>query len=95
MESAQEFAFTSRLTSGLSFDKIHYDILTAYCTPCANLPRSAAQQIVRARDIKFRGGFITVADSVNTRMISKPLGYKENKRLCLARENFSLNLLDD
>ena len=51
--------------------------------------------VVRARDIKFGGVFIAVADSVSMRMIWKPLGYKENQRLCLGRENFSLNLLDD
>lgn len=95
MRGAQEFAYTSRLTSGISFDSLHYDVLTGYFTPCANSPRSGAQQMVRIRNISTNSGFFSVAKDVNTRFLSKPLGYSKNKDLCLSRESFSLNLMDD
>ena len=95
METSELFAFTSRLTAGLSFDKKHYDVLTGYFTPNANLPRSGAQQLLRARDIKLRSGFFTVTEKPNIKMMVKPLGYDANKDLCNSREDFSCNLLDD
>ena len=95
MSSAHDFSFTSRLTAGVSYDDPHYDIVTSYFTPCANLPRGAAQQILRARDIRLKAGFFSVDNMCNTSMMAMPLGFLKNKLLCLSRENFSLNLLDD
>ena len=94
MSSAQDFTFTSRLSAGISYDEEHYDIITSFFSPCANLPRGGAQQLQRARKIHFKAGFFSVGNNYNKYMMSKPLGYSENKRLCLSRENFSLNLLD-
>ena len=95
MDSAQDFTFTSRLSAGISYDQDHYDIITSFFSPCANLPRGGAQQLLRARKIKFKAGFFSVANHQNKAMITKPLGYSANKHLCLSREDFSLNLLDD
>ena len=95
MRSAQDFTFTSRLTAGIFFDEDHYDIVTSFFSPCANHPRGGAQQLQRARKIKFKAGFFSVGNHYNKSMMSKPLGYSKNKRLCLSREIFSLNLLDD
>lgn len=95
MQTAQDFSFTSRLTSGFSFDEEHYHLLTAYFSPCSNLPRSGAQQMLRVRQIIFKSGFFSVAADFNRKNMTRPLGYKENMELCLAREDFSLNLLDD
>ena len=95
MRSAQCFAFTSRLTSGFSFDEKHYNVVTGFFTPCANSARSGAQQLVRVRDVSLRSGFFSVAEDVNIRNISRPLGYDKNKTLALEKEDFSLNLVDD
>lgn len=95
METANEFAYTSRLSSGVSFDALHYDVLTGFFSPCANSPRSGAQQMVRVRNISTNSGFFSVAEDHNRKKMSKPLGYPKNKALCLNREHFSLNLLDD
>ena len=95
MTSANDFSFTSRLTSGFSFDEEQYHVLTGYFSPCANLPRSGAQQNLRIRKIILKSGFYSIANNYNTKVMSRPLGYKQNKELCLAREDFSLNLLDD
>ena len=95
METADDFAFTSRLSSGVSFDQERYDVLTCYFTPQANLPRNGAQQLVRARNISCRAGVISIGAEPNIRALKKPLGYEENKLQCLQRESFSLNLLND
>ena len=95
MKTANDFAFTSRMTCGISFDEDHYDISTSYFSPCANLPRSGAQQMVRVRHFSLKSGFFSVADDFDKRAIAKPLGFKQNKELCLSREDFSMNILDD
>ena len=85
MRTAQDFSYTSRLTSGVSFDFEHYDVLTGFFTPCANSPRSGAQQNVRVRHIRTKSGFFAVANEFNTKHLSKPLGYQENMDLCLSK----------
>ena len=39
--------------------------------------------------------FFLVSEDHNKKYMSKPLGYSKNKALCLNREHFSVNLLDD
>ena len=95
MEIADDFAFTSRLSSGVSFDKQRYDIITGYFSPQSNLPTSGAQQLMRNRNVRLKSGIIAFGNDCNLRNIVKPLGFSLNKRRCLSRESFSLNLLDD
>ena len=95
MASSDEFSFTSRLTSGVSFDRGRYDFITSYFSPMANSPRSGAQQLLRARHISSRNGFFAVSKDYNIRGMKKLLGYLQNKKLCLNKEEFSMNLLKD
>ena len=95
MKTADDFAYTARLNSGVSFDAIRYDAITSYYSPQANLPRTGAQQLLRARNISTKNGFFSVGMDSNRRYIVKPLGYTKNKELCLSRESFSLNLMDE
>ena len=95
MNSSDEFAFTSRLTSGVSFDHERFDVITSYFSPLANTPRSGAQQLLRARSISTKNGFFAVSKDYNRCGMKKPVGYLQNKNLCLSRESFSLNLLND
>ena len=95
MNTADDFAYTARLTSVVSFDTIRYDVITSYYSPQANLPRSGAQQLLRARNISTKNGFFSLAMDANRRYIIKPLGYIKNKELCLSRESFSMNLSDE
>lgn len=96
MNTATDFAFTSRMTCGISFDTTdHYHISTSYFSPCANLPRSGAQQMVRVRHFSLKSGFFSVADDFDKRAIAKPLGFQQSKELCLSKEDFSMNILDD
>ena len=95
MNAATDFAFTSRMTCGVSFDANRYDISTSYFLPCTNLPRSGAQQMVRVRHFSLKSGFFSVANDFDKRAIAKPLGFNQNKELCLSREDFCMNILDD
>ena len=95
MSNADDFSYTSRLTAGVSFDLPRYDVVTSYFTPLANLPRTGAQQVPRVREVNFRTGFFAVDNSSNRPMLALPLSYKANKELCLSREHFSLNVLDE
>ena len=95
MRSADEFVFSSRMTKGVSFDYEHYDVLTGLFTPNANLPRSAAQQLVRVRSINLKVGIVSISDVPKRKNLYLPLDLHENKKLCLSREDFSLNILDD
>ena len=95
MRSADEFVYSSRMTKAVSFDQKHFDVLTGLFTANANLPRSAAHQLVRVRSINLKVGIISISDIPNRKSLSLPLGLKENKTLCLSREDFSLNILDD
>ena len=69
--------------------------MTGFFSPCANSARSGAQQLLRVRDVSLRGGFFSVANNVNVRNIKCPLGYDENKKLCVRKEDFSCNLVND
>ena len=95
IDTADDFSFTSRLTSGVSYNKLRYDVLTCYFTPQANLPRTGAQQILRVRNFASNSGVFSVGSDCNRRWMCKPLGFSQNRKLCLSRESFSLNLLDD
>ena len=95
MRQADEFSYSSKLTKGLSFDEDHFDIVMGFFTANANSPKSGAQQLVRARNIKLKHGFISVSSIPNTKNLHLPLSFLDNKQLCLSREDFSLNILDD
>ena len=95
MTTASDFAYTSRMTCGVSFDNPHYDIMTGFFSPCTNTPRSGAQQILRIRNFALKTGFFSVANDFNAKVMAKPLDFDDNKQLCLSREDFSLNILDD
>lgn len=94
MRSADEFAYSSRMTKGLSFDDNHFDVLTGYFTPHANLPRCGAQQLVRARNINLKSGFISISDIPRYESMHLPLQYPDVTKLCNSKELFSLDLLD-
>ena len=95
MRTSDEFAYSSVMTKGVSFDDTHFDVLNGLFTPNANLPISAAQQMVRARSINFKSGIVCVSNMSKQKDMHLPLQYKDNIRLCLDREDFSLNILDD
>ena len=64
-----------------------------YYSSRANLPRIEAQQNVRIRHFKLKFGFISVTNEYNCRVLSKPLGLKNNIYFCKSREDLSLNIL--
>lgn len=51
--------------------------------------------MVRVRNFSVKSGFFSVADDFNMTAMAKPLGFNENKELCLEKEDFSTNILDD
>ena len=73
MRESDEFAYSSRMTKGVSFDELHFDAVTGIFTANANLPRSAAQQLVRARKTKLKQGIICVSAVPKMKNLHVPL----------------------
>ena len=95
MRESEEFAYSSRMSKGVSFDDVHFDLITAMFSPNANSPRDAAHQMVRARSLKLCGGILCISDVPDWKDLHLPVGLEEAKKLCLEREDFSMNILDD
>ena len=70
-------------------------MITVYFSSQSNLPTSGAQQMVKNRNLTLKSGVIAVGNEYNLIDTKRPLGFAENRKHCLLREGFSLNLLDD
>ena len=78
MEIADDFAVTSRLSSGLSFDKQRYGVITGYFSSQSNLHASGAQKMVRNTNLTLEIDVIAVSNEYNLRDTKTQLGFAEN-----------------